>query len=361
MNRSFPELFAAAMLFSPSVHAEGILKVRTTKPEAADAVARITAVGRTFPSQEAVIYARATGTVSERKVDIGDRVKKGDVLLVISAPEIAHQLDGVRAKMKQMEAKLELASVLEARGEELAGNNAFSKEQLDERRSGAKIAGADLLSARAELKQLEEIDGFLTVRAPFDGTITGRRIDVGDRIKGDSSSSEDWLYQMARLDELKMVLGAPPASALFIHQGEPAEITFADLPGRSFRGKVARSSGVIDSGSGTMRIELVLPNPDLVLPAGLSGVANISSASQTSVATVPSNAILMPDGVPSLALVEENKVRFLSIKLGRTLGAKTEVLSGLKMESEVILSPNALLREGDVVERADLEPEKKGS
>ncbi len=360
MNLSFPKFILCTALLSSVLQAEEVVKVRTAKPEAASTDLLLKATGRTAPGQEAVLYARATGTLSERKVDIGDRVKQGDVLAIISAPEVPHEIDVAKARVEQMEARKELAELLLERGETLAGSNAFSKEDLDERRSGTKTAAADLHSARAEVSRLQELQGFLTIRAPFDGTITARRVDIGDQIKGDPAAGDGWLFRISRLDERRMVLHVPPATALQIRTGGEAYVSFADLPGRTFPGKIVRSSGVIDSDSGTMRVELLLPNDDLVLPAGLSGIARINTKPASQVLLVPSNAILNRGGVPSLAIIEGSKVKFLSVKPGRTLGAKIEILSGLSADKEVILSPNALLQDGDAVEVSAV-PQAKSS
>lgn len=352
-------LIAAAL--SAPLLAEDAIKVRTVNPEPAPADTVLKATGRTAPAQEATLFARATGTVMELKVDIGDRVKEGDVLAVISAPEIPHEIDAARARVEQMKARQELASLLLSRGETLAESNAFSKETLDERRSTTKTAAADLLAAEAELSRLEELQRFLTIRAPFRGTITARRVDVGDHINGDPSSAEAWLFQIARLNELRMVLHVPPSTALQIKNGEEAGVSFVDLPGRDFTGKVTRSSGLIDSTSGTMRVELMLPNDEFTLPAGLSGIASIKAKTLSSVLMVPSNAIATREGIPNLALVESGKVKFYPVKPGRTLGPKVEVLSGIAAGGQVILSPNALLRDGDSVDASPMTTAKKSS
>lgn len=361
MKRSFPEIILCTVLFPITLQAGEEPKVRTVKLEQASAARTFKAPGRTAPVEEATIFARATGTLSGRNADIGDRVKRNDVLAVIDAAEIPHQIHAAEARVEQTEARQELAGLLMARGEKLAESNAFSKESLDERRSGVKTAAADLLSARAELGRLEEIRRFLTIRAPFDGTITARRVDRGDQINGDPSSGDAWLFRIARLDELRMVLHVPPATALQIGTGEEAEVSFPDVPGKIFPAEVARSSGVVEADSGTMRVELRLPNADLILPAGLSGVAVIKSKSQAPVMMVPSNAVTVRGGVPHVALVEGDKVRFRAVRPGRTIGSKIEIFSDLSAESDVILSPNALLQEGDDVEVTEAGEGKKTS
>jgi RND family efflux transporter MFP subunit len=361
MNPNFPKAaFLSALLISPLL-AEDVVQVKTAQPVPAPKDASLQTTGRTAPAQEATLYSRATGTISELKVDIGDRVQEGDILAIIDAPEVIHGINAAKARVEQMKARQELAEALLKRGASLAESNAFSKETLDERRSSTRTATADVLAAEAELSRLEETQRFLTIRAPFRGTITARRIDKGDHINGDSAGADAWLFQIARLNELRMILYVPPATALQIKKDDEADVTFADIPGKTFAGKVTRYSNLIDSASGTMRVELLLPNSDFALPAGLSGIARVKAKTLSSVLMVPSNAIATRDGVTNLALVENGKVKFQPVRAGRTLGPKIEVLSGISPEGQVILSPNALLREGDAVNATPLAAEKKGS
>jgi RND family efflux transporter MFP subunit len=345
-----------------SATAQQPAEVRTANPAAPEGEVMLQATGRTAPAKQARLFSRATGIISERRVDIGDRVKEGDILAVIAAPEILHGIDAAKAKVEQMKARKELAAALLSRGESLAASNAFSKETLDERRSTTKTADADLLAAEADLRSLEEMQRFLVIRAPFDGTITARRVDTGDHVIGDQASENAWLFDIAQLKELRMVLFVPPATALRIRNGEEANVHFSDIPGRNFSGKVSRSSGMIDSTSGTMQVELTLPNADFTLPAGLSGIARIKSQAANAVLMIPSNAVANRDGIPNVALVENGKVKFQAIKPGRTIGPKIEILSGITAEGQVIISPNSLLRDGDPVNATPMAiAAKKGS
>jgi RND family efflux transporter MFP subunit len=361
MKSTAASLFLALSAIQ-SATAQQPTEVRTANPAAPEGEIVLQTTGRTAPAKQARLFSRATGIISERRVDIGDRVKEGDVLAVIAAPEILHGIDAAKAKVEQMKARKELARALLSRGESLAASNAFSKETLDERRSTTKTSEADVLAAEADLRSLEEMQRFLTIRAPFDGTITARRVDVGDHVIGDQASENAWLFDIAQLKELRMVLFVPPATALRIKNGEEASVHFSDLPGREFSAKVSRSSGMIDTTSGTMQVELTLPNADFALPAGLSGIAKIKSQTATAVLMIPSNAVTNRDGIPNVALVENGKVKFQAIKPGRTMGPKIEILSGLTADRQIIVSPNSLLREGDPVNATPIAVStKKGS
>jgi RND family efflux transporter MFP subunit len=348
-----------ALVTTSTLHAAEPTPVRSAHAETAKGTTELTAIGRTAPAQEARLFSRATGLIRECKVDIGDRVKSGDVLAVIEAPEIAHQIAGAKAKVAQMTARAELAAALLKRTESLTANDAVSQQDLDERIATTKTAEADRLAAEAELQGFEEMDRFLTIRAPFDGTITARKIDRGAYVNGDPTNAESWLFSIARLNELRMVLFVPPTTALQIQNDQEAEVLFTDIPGKTFPAKVSRSSSLIEADSGTMRVELLLPNADFSVPAGLSGIAKIKAPSISSTLLVPSNAVAVRNGVSQIALVENEKVKFTPVQVGRTLGPKVEILSGIPENSEVILSPNALLRDGDPVAATPLATAKK--
>lgn len=334
--------------------------VRTAKAVPAAAVSELSALSRTARAQQAHLFSRATCTISESKVNIGDWVTSGDVLAVIEAPEIAHKIAAARAKIAQMTTRTELATALLKRAESLAEDDAISAEELDERRSATKAAEADLLAATAELSGIEETEGFLTIRAPFDGTIIARRIDCGDHVNGDTAPPDAWLFHIARLKELRMVLHVPPDTALQIQNGQQADVQFTDIPGKIFSAHVNRFSSLIEEQTGTMQVELTLPNADFAVPAGLSGTAKIKAESVNSALLIPSNAVAACEGISQVALVEAGRVKFSSVKTGRTLGPKIEILSGLQPGGEVILSSNALLHDGDAVEAVPMDEAKKG-
>jgi len=350
MKSKLPLLATLHLLaLHPTLHAADAPSVRTAKAVSAVGITELSALGRTAPAQQAHLFSRVTGTIAESKVDIGDKVKSGDVLAVIDAPEIAHKIAAARAKIAQMHTRAELAHALLKRAVSLAQDDAISTQELDERQSATKAAEADLLAAEAELSGLQENTGFLTIRAPFDGTITARRIDRGTHINGDTASPDGWLFHIARLDELRMVLHVPPRTALQIRAGQQADVEFSDIPGRTFVARVSRFSSLIEEQSGTMQIELTLPNADLAVPAGLSGTAKITVESAPTALLIPSNAVTSREGVSQVAQVDEGKLKFTKVKTGRTLGPQIEILDGLELGNEVILSPNALLRDGDPV------------
>lgn len=324
--------------------------LRVVRPEPAPATTEIELPARTAPAEQALIYSRATGVVSERRVDLGDRVKAGQVLAVISAPDVDRSVERARAAVSQARARLELAEKNLERAQSLVRRKFLSEEELDERRSGVKVARADLEVAEAEANRLAAVQGFQTLRAPFSGVISERRVDRGDRVTGDQSPAGGHLFRLMRLDELRVEVDVPPSAVLSLQPGSETEVRFAELPGERFPARVEHRSGLIDARAGTMRVELRMPNPGERIPAGMVGQAVLRLPRKGDPLLVPDNAVVVRDGAPHVATVDAaGTLRFLRVKLGQARGDRIEVTEGLAPGTPVVVAPNALLRDGDPV------------
>lgn len=335
----------------PSSQAARPAAVRAVNPQAATTGASITLLGRTAPVEQAAIAARATGYVAERLVDIGDKVKAGDVLLRIDAPEIVHQIARATAVVEQAMARQQLAEQTADRGQALVQSGTLSKQTRDERRANERSADADVEAARSDVRRLQELQNFLTVRAPFDGTVVARFVDRGDRVTGGDTQAGSVLMRLARLDSLKVQIDVPQAAAMSLAVDGPAKLTFAELPGQTFDAKVSRISRVIDAESATMRSELIMANPGERIVSGLTGQVQVQLTNGPAVVTVPTNTLVIRSGRQTVAVVEgEGIAKFRSVIVGRDLGTRVEILGGVGANDRVILSPNALIRDGDRVE-----------
>ncbi len=342
---------AALMASSPfSAHGASETTVRTVLPAAPGGEQGYEVPGRTEPYEASLIFTRATGIIAERRFDIGDVVKAGDTLAVVDAQEIAHAVEAARAALEQAKARAELSRSLAARASKLAGSQALAKEVSEQREATVVELEAAVRQAKAQLARLEAEHQFSTVKAPFDGVIAARNFDRGDHVRGDSSPPERWLYRLVRLDKLRFTVNASPDLALRLSNGMAATITFREFPGERFEAQVARSSHIFDTASGTMRVELLLENREMKLPAGLTGTAAFRLPPGRSTFRVPANTLLSRKGKNLLATVADGKVEFIEVLPGRHLGAEVEVTSAqLKSDTAVIINPNALLRAGDPV------------
>ncbi|QJE95924.1 efflux RND transporter periplasmic adaptor subunit [Luteolibacter luteus] len=344
-----------SLLTAPALLAQEPLAVRTVAPSPATQARVYDLPGRTEPVEQARIFSRATGTVKERPVDIGDRVKAGDPLAVIDIPEIERELESAKASVDQAVARANIARSTANRSAGLAEAKAVSKEESEQREASAAELEAAVRVAKAEVSRLEELQKFGIVRAPFDGTVSGRRIDVGDFVRGDSSTTAEWAFQMMRINQLRFAVGATPDVALRLTPETEAAVRFTELPGRSFPAKVSRSSKSFDTATGTMRVELLLDNADFTLPAGLTGTVGFKLMPAPGTYLLPNNTLVLREGKSTVALVEDGKVKFIDVLPGRNLGPQMEVTSAeLKAESQVIVSPNAMLRAGDPVNASPL-------
>jgi len=330
--------------------------VRVIAPEVAQPAAEFRLPARTAPVEQALVYARATGIVAERRVDIGDRVKKGEVLAVVTAPEIDQAVDRARAAVAQARAKEQVAQTNLIRSQQLVEQGFLSRQVLDDRQGSFDAARADRLAADAELRRVSEIKGFQTVRAPFAGVIAERRVDRGDRVVGDSTSAEAYMFRLVRLDELRVSVDAPQSVVMRVQAGMNAEVIFPELPGKALTARVVRSSGVIDARTGTMQVELSLPNADGRIPAGMLGEVVFKVPRTHEVLLVPNSTVIVRDGKAQVAVVENgSKVRFVAVQVGRNTGNATEVLAGIARNALLVTNPNALLRDGDSVRVAQAE------
>lgn len=349
-TQSFTSPVTAQATEQASKDAPQLKTVRVVNPEPLRETGTIALTGRTAPAEQAVVASRASGVAARRLVDIGDKVSAGDVLLVIDAPEVDQELVRAKATVQQSRARLDLARVNAGRAEQLVKQGHVSEQQRDERTANERVAEADLAAAEAEVRRLTEVQGFLTVRAPFAGTIVSRAVERGDRISASDSQPSAPLFRIARLDELRVELDVPQTDALKVRIGNAAKVVFAELPGEVFEAKVVRRAGVIDQASSTMRAELAMPNPGERIPAGLTGVVTLDVARDRALLSVPTNTLVTRNGRQKVAVIEgENEVTFRAVTVGRDFGERIEIVSGLEPSDRVILAPNALLREGDKV------------
>lgn len=327
--------------------ASALPQVLVANARAADAAYDLSLPARALAGESAQLYARATGLVSERRVDLGDKVTAGQVLAVISTPEVDSSVREAQAGVVSARANEELAKTNFDRAAVLVQSNAISKEMYTDRKAAQDAAIAGRAAAEARLVSVRERQGFQVVRAPFAGVIAARNIERGDRVVGDSAASATPMFTVNALDPLRVVVDVPQSAALQVRPGLRAEVSFPELPGETFQAEVIRSAQSISSSIGAMRVELRLPNPDNRIPAGMVGEVKLSVPRTAAAVIVPESAVITDaDGTRVALLGPASKLDYRRVKVGRNLGGEIEILDGIAAGDQIVLAPNALLKAG---------------
>jgi len=319
--------------------------VKTALPKTNDAGQTLALPGTLQGFVQSPIAARAAGYLRRWTKDIGSRVEKGEVLAEIETPEIDQQLTQAVAAREQTASSMELARSTVERWEGLRKKDVVSQQDLDEKRSSAAQARANLAAADANVQRLRQLEGFKRVVAPFSGVITRRNVDVGDLI--DLSGKP--LFTLSQTDPLRVYVNVPQSYAQLVKAGQPVVITQGELRGQSFKGTVARTAASIDTNTRTMQVEIALPNKEgTLMPGAYVQVSLPLQATQSLL--VPTNALLFRGEGSRVALVDKaGKVKLRAVTLGRNYGESVEVIDGVTRTDVLVLNPSDSLADGDEV------------
>lgn len=322
------------------------------------------------PNAKADLFAQATGYVRERKVDIGDRVKTGDVLAVIDVPLLEEDMTRARAALAQAEAtraETEKARTLAKstleRWKNVQPAGAVSKQEIDERTfametAEAAFAAADAAVAtrRSEIQRIERQRDFARVVAPIDGTVAARNTDVGDYISSAGPSGEP-MFSIADTQTIRAYVDVPQIYAQGIQIGQPATILLREVTGSALTGTVTRTSGSLNERSRTLRIEVTLPNETGRVLAGAYGQIQLEVKQSAAPVVIPGSSLLIRAEGTRVAIVDdESKLRYVNVTPGRDLGNEIEIITGLTGNERVVMNMADELPEGTVVEVIALPP-----
>jgi RND family efflux transporter MFP subunit len=306
---------------------------------------------------ESPIYARTSGYLVRWYKDIGSRVNEGDLLATIDTPEVDQELNQARATREQIVEQLELAKISAQRWENLRKSDSVSAQEADQQTSGYRQAQANLAAADANVKRLEQLEGFKKVYAPFAGVITQRNVDPGALINAGAGATGRELFDLARVDPLRVYTSVPQAYAPFIRVGASTYVTLQEFPGQRFSAAVARTAEAIDTNTRTLRTEVDVPNRDGKLLPGSFGEVHFSIGSNVNKVTVPVNAMLFRSAGPQLAIVgPDKKIQLRAINIGRDYGTTLEILGGVTTQDQVVINPSDSLESGQEVNIAQASP-----
>jgi RND family efflux transporter MFP subunit len=294
------------------------------------------------------IFPRSNGYVKDWKVDIGDDVKEGQLLAQIETPDLDQQV-------AQAKANYELTKVTAERWRDLVQKKVVSNQEYDQNEKAYE-------ASRANYEQLQKLQGFEQIVAPFSGKISARFVDFGTLVTAGSGTTGTALFNIVQSDPLRVYVYAPQENAPSIREGLVAKILLQEFPDQEFDGMVTRTAGALDPQSRTMQVEVQVPNHDGKLYAGMYGQVKFLLVDQNAPIVVPANAFLFRTEGPQVATIEnKDHIHWQNIRVGRDFGDRIEVIDGLKENTKVVMNPTDDLREGIQVEVKSAEVSKPGN
>lgn len=358
--------------------------VRTAAVKVLSDPIKITLPGQTEGFDHANIFARATGYIAERKVDIGSHVKQGDLLVRIASPDLDRQLDQAEAQLQQniaavaqakaqvslSQANLALGKVTFSRIDSLAqkgfetiqnrdnqqANMSSQQANVEAANAGVKVAEANVEAQQATVNRLKTLAGFEEVSAPFDGVISARNVDIGDLVNADNGTGTP-MFGIVQDDVLRVAINVPQTQAVGVRDGLTAKVTVFELPGRTFSGTVARNAGALQFASRTLPVQVDVKNPDHALKAGIFVNVELDIPRPHPNIEVPAEALIFNQQGLRVAVVKDNEIHFKEARVYRDLGDVIELDSGLDAGDQVVLNPPTTIHEGQKIR---IDPSQQG-
>jgi RND family efflux transporter MFP subunit len=338
-------------------------RVRVASVEPSSEIDVISLPATTSAFAVANIFARASGYIDKREVDIGDRVKQGQLLVEIVAPELDHQIAQAEAtlgqlkwSLQQAEANRVLAKVtwdrdkpLVEKGWVTAQQGTIDEQTLKAQAAAVSVAEANVTAEEAQLQVLHQQKVYQRVVAPFDGVITQRNIDVGSLVQADATSGT-FMFTIMQGNVIRTQVFVPQDSAFGLEPGIDAAVHVPEIPDRIFPGTVTRIADAIQPGSRTLLTEIDIPNPDGALRPGIYCTIELHIPRKTPSFTVSADAIIFTQAGLQVAVVENGVVHLRKVGVVRDLGRQVLVNSGVKRGDQVILNPAVDLAEGTKVQ-----------
>ena len=336
--------------------------VRTATVKTGSPTISISLPGTTAAFATANIFARASGYIAKRYVDIGDQVKQGQLLAEITAPEIDHQIAEAEATLNQSEATLrqqqanaDLAAVTWARDKPLVDKGWVTLQQgsvdqqtLAAQQAAVGVAQSNIVAQQAQIKVLQQSKDYLSVLAPFDGVITRRNIDVGSLVQADATTGT-FMFTVMQANVIRTQVYVPQDQAFGVVPGVKAVVRVPELPDKGFPGQVTRIAEALDPLTRTLLTEIDVPNSDGTLPSGVYCSVELQIPRKTPSIDVPADAIVFDAQGLHVAVIENGNVHMRKVTVARDFGTHVEVTDGLKDGDRVILNPSVNLAEGSKV------------
>jgi RND family efflux transporter MFP subunit len=307
--------------------------------------------GNVQPFITSPIYSRTNGYLKKWYFDIGAHVKQGQLLAVIDTPEVDQQLQQSLSNLNTAKANLTLAEITKNRYEGLLKKNAVSQQDADNAVGTYNANKAIVDANQANVKQLQALQSFEKIYAPFDGIVTARNTDIGDLINsGSSSTARTDLFHISQPDKLRVYVNVPEEYSQGIKVGMTADLSLAEFPGRKFQGKLVRTAEAINATTRTLLIEIEVDNPSGTLLTGSYAEVHLKVATHASTLLLPVNTLLFRSEGLRAGVVKDGKVVLTALTPGRDFGNQIEIVSGLKPDDQVIINPPDSLVSGQQVQ-----------
>ena len=305
--------------------------------------------GRLEAYYRAPIFARVNGYVKSWNADIGARVKAGDVIAEIDAPDLDQQLLQARADLTNQQASAKLSEVTLARRKTLIASNFVSMQEIDERTADLSNKSAAVNSSQANVERLEALAGYKKITVPFDGIVTARNTDVGALINAGGGSGPP-MFIISDIKKLRVYVNVPQNYVPSVKIGAKAKIAVPEYPTRTFEATVEASAQAVDVTSGTTQMQLGLDNAAGELMPG--GFANVKLVLQREGVPlhIPASALIFDQkGLRVATVTPDNKILFKPVTIARDLGREIELAGGVTVEDRVISTPPDGIVDGDAV------------
>ena len=328
---------------------QAIPTVAVVLPDPKVLSATIDLPGRLEAYYRAPIFARVNGYLKSWSVDIGAKVKAGDVIAEIEAPDLDQQLLQARADLVNQQASAKLSDLTLARRRTLIASNFVSMQEIDERTADLSNKNAAVKSAQANVERLEALAGYKKITVPFDGVVTSRQTDVGALINSGGGTGPA-MFVISDIKKLRVYVEVPQSYVPSIKIGAKATLSMPDYPNRTFPATVEASSQSVNVSTGTTQMQLALDNSkEELMPGGYASV-RMSLAREDAPLHIPSSALVFnQNGLRVATVTADDKILFKTVTIARDLGRDIELASGIAPEDRVIVAPPDGIADGDQV------------
>jgi RND family efflux transporter MFP subunit len=339
----------AASRLAQSTAQAAIPSVNVVHPQPATRAQDLVLPGSTQAFIDSPIYARTNGYLKSWYVDIGARVRKGELLAEIETPELDQQLRQAKAELATAEANLNLSQITAVRDENLLKTHSVSTQERDNTVNANAANKATVESNQANVARLEQLQSYEKVYAPFDGIITARSTDIGALIDAGANAPKE-LFHIAAINKLRIYVAVPEVYSRAAITGSPAEVTLDEYPGELFHGTLVRNANSIDPVSRTLLVEVDVNNSNGRLMPGAYAQVHLKLPEDARSLVVPSNTLIFRKDGLQVALARNGKAELVKVTPGHDYGDSMEILAGLQLGDDVILSPSDSLITGTPIQ-----------